>query len=368
MEKISFCTVCMNRLHQLKETLPVNIRRYADKANIEFVLLNYNSQDELDEWVKSDLSEYIESGLLVYYRSPDHEVFSHSHSKNMIFRLATGHILCSINADHFIGPAFDEYLLTVFKKFPRSFVSPYIPHGSKQKYIPPKDVVGKVCLRRSDFYALSGFDERFKNYGFEDVDLVKRLENFGLKRIVLNNEEFLRFIEHGDDERLRKKEPEFFEAYIRYVSPWETDVIYLNNDKSFEMVTYVKISIIYAHKYTYAFKPRKNLYDFSIKRGHWKKGLWSQNGDIIKFKEIDWSLKQSYSSDKIFLTDINTNKVFAKVLKKENLINLNSMLSFMNNLAYMKKNILQKRVAVNKSNFGSGRVFKNFNNEAIKVN
>ena len=45
--KISICTTCMNRLDDLKQTLPQNILDNADYTRTEFVLIDYNSSDGL---------------------------------------------------------------------------------------------------------------------------------------------------------------------------------------------------------------------------------------------------------------------------------------------------------------------------------
>lgn len=50
--KISFCTTCMDRLYHLKESLPINLINNSSYANIEFVVLNYNSKDEIDTWME----------------------------------------------------------------------------------------------------------------------------------------------------------------------------------------------------------------------------------------------------------------------------------------------------------------------------
>ena len=53
--KISFATVCMNRLHHIRQTLPKNIADNSDYENVEFILLDYNSSDGLEEWVKETM-------------------------------------------------------------------------------------------------------------------------------------------------------------------------------------------------------------------------------------------------------------------------------------------------------------------------
>ena len=63
---ISFCTTCMGRIHDLAQTLPQNMADNADYPALEFVLLDYNSRDGLEPWVREQLLPHIESGRLVY--------------------------------------------------------------------------------------------------------------------------------------------------------------------------------------------------------------------------------------------------------------------------------------------------------------
>ena len=67
LHKISICTNCMGRAENIKETYEQNIKDCSYYPNIEFVLLNYNSQDDLSEYVKKYLSKYIRLGFLNYY-------------------------------------------------------------------------------------------------------------------------------------------------------------------------------------------------------------------------------------------------------------------------------------------------------------
>lgn len=51
MKKISFCITCMNRFKHLQETLERNIHDNYLVDNVEFVVLDYNSEDGLDKWI-----------------------------------------------------------------------------------------------------------------------------------------------------------------------------------------------------------------------------------------------------------------------------------------------------------------------------
>lgn len=69
MKQISFCITCMNRLKHLQETLEKNILDNFLVDEVEFVVLDYNSQDGLEEWIAQSMMKYIEMGILVYYRT-----------------------------------------------------------------------------------------------------------------------------------------------------------------------------------------------------------------------------------------------------------------------------------------------------------
>src|SRR5688500_144474 len=100
----------MNRSHHLKQTFLKNIEDNIGYENLEFILLDYNSEDDMEEWVKENLLQHIASGKVVYYKTFEPLAFKHSHAKNLVFKLANNDILCSINADHFAGENFAHYV------------------------------------------------------------------------------------------------------------------------------------------------------------------------------------------------------------------------------------------------------------------
>ena len=93
----------MNRLSHLKKTLEKNICDNLVYENLEFILLDYNSTDGLENWAKNDLKNYIEKGILKYYRTSEPNSFHRSHSRNVAMKLASGDIVCNLDADNFLG-------------------------------------------------------------------------------------------------------------------------------------------------------------------------------------------------------------------------------------------------------------------------
>lgn len=191
--KISFCTSVKNRFKYLEKTFIHNIENNISYPNCEFVLLNYNCPDpRTEEWVKTKLMPYIEQGKVNYYYYPDAELFDFAHSRNLSFRLAQGDILCNVDADNFLGRGFAKYVAMTFDFRGDLFLRCESYSGSS----------GRICVKRDQWMAVGGYDERFKSWGHEDIDLYNRLEMSGVtKRFVLFRDRFCRVITHSDEER-----------------------------------------------------------------------------------------------------------------------------------------------------------------------
>jgi Glycosyl transferase family 2 len=230
--KISLCIVCMNRTMHLRETLPWNIRDNINYPNLEIVLLDYGSRDDMGEWVRSALSPFIQSGTVRYFKNEEPEFFKISHAKNMAFKLATGDIICSVDADNFTGHGFVEYVHETFRHNENVFLTAP-PIGAKKKWW---DVQGRICLWRKDFHAVRGYDESIIDYGYEDLDFKERLCGLGRARTKIDNPEFLHAIQH--DDRLRVIEG-FSSKRLKEIIVGEKcdstyEAICLNKDNQFE--------------------------------------------------------------------------------------------------------------------------------------
>jgi FkbM family methyltransferase len=170
--KISFCTTCMDRLYNLKETLPVNMKDNENYSNLEFVILNYNSKDELEQWVKDNLMEHIESGRVSYYKTTEPAEFSMAHSRNIAFKVAQGEIVNNLDADNYtFSPNYS----------PEECFASYInrlANQQKEKVIFAKGkrgMHGRIGFYKKEFMEiLGGYDEGIKGYGHDDHDLVHR--------------------------------------------------------------------------------------------------------------------------------------------------------------------------------------------------
>jgi glycosyltransferase involved in cell wall biosynthesis len=196
--KISFCVTSMNRLHHLSQTLSRNLADNRSYPNLEVVLLDYNSSDGLEKWTKEHMLGWIDAGRLIYFRTIDHAHFRRSHARNLAFRLATGDIVCTVDADNFTGPGFAHYVNERFSRYEDIYLRP----DFEGAHLRLRDVFGRVCLRKADFLSIESYDEGIVEYGYEDVDLCSRLEKRGLKPKFIEDDRFLRYIEHSNRERV----------------------------------------------------------------------------------------------------------------------------------------------------------------------
>ena len=103
---------------------------------------DYNSQDGLEEWIAQSMMKYIEMGILVYYRTTEPAYYRRSHSRNMVFRLAEGEVVCNLDADNYLGRGFAEFMLKEFNNKERLFYTSNLCY---------RDVFGRVCLERKEF-------------------------------------------------------------------------------------------------------------------------------------------------------------------------------------------------------------------------
>ena len=355
--KISFCTVCRNRLQHLKKTLLKNIEDNIEYPGIEFILLDYNSSDGLEEFAQKELKEYIDSGKLIYYRNDTAPYFHRSHSRNMAFRLATGDILCNIDADNFTGKDFAFYVNAVFNEKENIFLA------TTGFY---KDVLGRIGIRKNDFFKVGGLDEHMSNYGFEDLDIINRLELAGLDKVNISDPRFLHAIEHSDKERISEENPRhtLMGTLLNYINYSSSNIIFLFTERCFEMATIVDNYVEQAHDYHAALRPAvKPEYEFSILQKNWIKGSWQQDDHQLRLQpsgsspEILLVTQDDYGS---FIHADDYGTIYYPVEDDDMIEEALFFHSQISNRIIMKENLAQKKIRVNENEFGSGEVYKNF--------
>jgi len=154
----------MNRLENLKATLPVNIKNNP-YPNVEFVVLDYNGSDNVGDWIKKEMMEHIESGKLMFLRTEEPEFFDMSHSRNIAFQAATGDIVNNIDADTFAKNNFADFVNKLANEQPEKAIF------AKSRQL----LRGRLGFYKKEFVEyLGGYDENIKSYGHDDADLMYR--------------------------------------------------------------------------------------------------------------------------------------------------------------------------------------------------
>jgi glycosyltransferase involved in cell wall biosynthesis len=262
----------MNRLYHLKETFVKNIEDNVSYENIEFVLLDYNSNDEIKKWVKEDLQKYVDMGILKFYSTSEPETFHRSHSRNVAMKLATGDIICNLDADNYLGKDFAFYINYEFSFNEKIFLTSGFSDGS----------YGKICVQKNDFLSVRGYDERLSGWGYEDDDLYARLEGLGLERIEFVNADFAQFIEHEMEESFEndKNVTDIANIYIKHVDFNESDLLFLYKDGKF--------------KYGTVKKPMQDESDLraELLQERWFVGPYQQNGHCITLQLSETESKE----------------------------------------------------------------------------
>lgn len=170
--KITISTTCMGRTYDLKKTLIKNIMDNVDYPNIEFLVVNYNSNDDLDEWMKRYVSPWIEDGVVNYFKTTDPEFYEMGHSRNLCYKLATGDIVNNVDADNFTGCGFATMINKLAELCPKKGV---FAKGKRSMH-------GRLGLYRDECIRnYGGYDEDLTGYGYDDHWLLIRAMEQGCK-------------------------------------------------------------------------------------------------------------------------------------------------------------------------------------------
>ena len=358
-KKITLCTVCMNRMTYLMQTLPVNLAENAENPNVEFLVLDYNSRDDMETWIKDHLSGYIGLGLLKYYKTYEPEFFHLAHSKNLIMKLATGDIIGMVDADNYTGPGYVEWVQERFAANGDHTVTTTLRKDS----IPYRDQGGKICLRKEFFHAVKGFDEALIGYGMDDVDLVNRLDVAGCKRVFIEEEKHLQFISHSDEERMiNYRYPSNLTSIYHCVSDKDNHkarFFYLFLDNRFSEMTY-----------EFNEELQNNLVityvGWTIKRHGQREGRYKWEGNRLVFifdKEVEISAYKQ-SSGFLHPEDVLRGGSWRHISRDEGLYSL-AKLGYCECLNRLKLIENEKALeAVNTSGWGKGTVYMNFDHSS----
>jgi len=349
-KKIAFCITCMNRLNHLQQTLEKNIQDNYLPEEVEFVLLDYNSKDGLDEWVKQNMQQYIDTGILGYYKTYDPEYYLRSHSRNMVFRLANAEILCNLDADNFLGKGFAAFMIEEFAK------QKFIFYTSDCSF---EDIFGRVLMSQKDFYEVRGYNEALNGYGYEDVDFFFRLNKLGLTQKHFWDREFYNVIQHSKAERIADEYmlKNTKRMYISYINPYKSSL--LLQLKGFTWEQYTLVDNPHLNTLNDVSTTVSNLSDERnriIIQRDFQKGNWQQNEDNIIIQDVADEVTFRFDSQKFNYQNKTYYLITDTELKTELIILLTSAINF-----HKAKKQISENELINPEGFGRGVTYKNFN-------
>jgi hypothetical protein len=171
---ISYCCTCKGRLWQLKETLSINLREL--EADEEIVLVDYNSSDNLRDWVWGQFDADIAAGRLTFFEVLEEAPWHPSKAKNLAHRLAKGAYLFNLDADNFVLQDDRRLIRSVAEKG----LCARQGTGKLDDGTP-----GRIGLPASAFHAIGGYDEGLLGVQAQDYDLILRLEAAGHRFVRL---------------------------------------------------------------------------------------------------------------------------------------------------------------------------------------
>ena len=161
---ISYCIPCMNRTYDLKKTLPLTIQAANQSPPVEIVVLDYNSQDDLRDYFFDtfDTTELAEGNFLEYKRYGARDTYHMAHAQNLAMLAGSGEYLVNTAADVVLSLDFFSTIRSLIRRH-----SDIVWMMSKRHGMP--------VIRKDEFIAAGGHDERLEFYGKTDRDLHSRL-------------------------------------------------------------------------------------------------------------------------------------------------------------------------------------------------
>lgn len=174
--KVSYCSTCKGRLHQLKSTLIPNLLKLQE-IDAEWIIIDYNCPDNTKEVLfELPIVKYMMSlGKLKLYSFKKDIPFNMPLSKNMSHSLAEGDVVFNLDIDNFIGDSFES--LSILRQ------NEYLTNNE----IFNKGVNGRIGLHRNVFNRTGGYDLDLDEAGFDDINFIKRLNLLKLRPTYESN-------------------------------------------------------------------------------------------------------------------------------------------------------------------------------------
>lgn len=163
---LSYCIPVQDRAADLRLTLRQNLdQNHQFETLVEFVVANFDTDDELDCWLRETFVAEIASGYLKPRRVGHLDPWHFGRAKNVFRDHIEGAIYSSLDADNFVSPAETQQILDLHAEHGRKML---IHHFSGNW---GDGTCGRVTLP-ADLYRSVGYDERALPRQFDEMDLI----------------------------------------------------------------------------------------------------------------------------------------------------------------------------------------------------
>lgn len=188
---VSFCISHKNRFSQISQTLKKNLDdNHLDRDKVEFVLVDFGSSEDITGWIVKNFRSELEIGYLKFFQSDSLEKWHAPLAKNTTHRLSSGKILVNLDGDNYTGYRGGMYVYTEFMTYDRDIClwqfSGRFNDGS----------FGRIAVARDTFMMAGGYNEELLEMGYQDRDLVRRLETYGTTVVLAPDEAYNRAIKN----------------------------------------------------------------------------------------------------------------------------------------------------------------------------
>ena len=239
---ISIICACKNRYNALK--LSLNSWLMFDEIK-EVIIVDWSSDEPIDDLMKLD-----DRIKIIRVDNKDH--FNLAQPLNLASSIVTGEYILKMDCDYIINPYwnfFESYAIDQ-----RSFLSGN--HNYKSPEYLDKDGVpivdlmslnfseiceyvnshshyfqylkGLLFVSKENFLKIGGYDEDIESYGWEDGEIIRRLENLELEHRKISFDYRLMHIPHPDRKRFEHskhysiEDEDYFNSFMQYQYPTDS--------------------------------------------------------------------------------------------------------------------------------------------------
>ncbi|HSC84779.1 MAG TPA: galactosyltransferase-related protein [Pseudomonas sp.] len=184
MYPIAFVTTCKGRLHHIKQTLATIVA----EAPAEIILVDYACPDNTGDWVEKNFPS------VKVVRVKDDAGFCLPRARNIGAANSSAPWLCFIDADIKVQSGWIEWMRN-------NLDNSCFYRASRIDGKQLQEIAGTFICPRNAFNSIAGYDEVFRGWGGEDIDLYARLADVAKVQTAYYPQQFVKPIAHADDER-----------------------------------------------------------------------------------------------------------------------------------------------------------------------